>query len=66
MADARRKAQLYATAAGVTLGRVLSISGAAPGMPRFEGPRGMALAAVPVAPGEQEFESSVSVTYAIK
>ena len=66
MADARRKAEVYAAAAGVKLGRVLSIRESTPGVPRFEGVRIQAMAAVPVAPGEQEFQASVSVTYAIR
>jgi uncharacterized protein YggE len=68
MADARRRADVYAQAAGVKLGPVLSIREAAPGIPRFgaEMPRTMALSAVPVAPGEQEFQASVTVTYAIR
>ena len=65
-ADARRKAEVYAKAAGVRLGRVLSIRESAPAAPRFEGVRMQALSAVPVAPGEQEFQASVSVTYAIR
>lgn len=68
MADARRKAELYAQAAGVKLGPVLSISEAAPAIPRPFGEmsRTMATAAVPVAPGEQEFQASITVTYAIR
>jgi uncharacterized protein YggE len=66
MADARRKAEVYAAAAGVKLGRVLSIRESAPGVARFESVRMQAMTAVPVAPGEQEFQASVSVTYAIR
>ncbi len=68
MADARRKAELYAKAAGVEVGRVLLIQEETPRLPQplF---RGLAMAgggeAVPVAPGEQEFQASVTVTYAI-
>ena len=68
MADARRKAEVYARAAGATLGPLLSIrEGAAP-VPRFGGemPRAMAMSAVPVAPGEQEFQASITVTYALR
>ena len=68
MADARRKAEVYARAAGATLGPLLSIrEGAAP-VPRFGGemPRAMAATAVPVAPGEQEFQVSITVTYALR
>lgn len=66
MADARRKAELYAAAAGAKLGRVLFVRESAAGQPRFEGARMMAAPSVPVAAGEQEFQASVSVTYAIK
>jgi uncharacterized protein YggE len=66
VADARRKAEVYATAAGVKLGRVLSILESTAAVPRFESTRMMAASAVPVAPGEQEFEASISVTYAIE
>ena len=45
---------------------MLSIRVSAPAAPRFEGVRMQALSAVPVAPGEQEFQASVSVTYAIR
>jgi uncharacterized protein len=68
MTDARRKAQVYAQAAGVTLGPILSIREATAASPRLGGemPRAMAMSSVPVAPGEQEFQASVTVTYAIK
>jgi uncharacterized protein len=68
MADARRKAEVYAQAAGVTLGPLLSIREATAAIPRFGGemPRAMAMTAVPVAPGEQEFQASVTVTYEIR
>jgi len=68
IADARHKAEVYAQAAGVTLGGVVSIRESTPPIPRFGGemPRAMAMSAVPVAPGEQEFQSSIAVTYALK
>jgi uncharacterized protein YggE len=68
MADARRRAEAYTQAAGVKLGRVLSIREGAPAVPRFGGemPRALAASAVPVAPGEQEFQASVTVTYALE
>ena len=68
MADARRKAEVYTRAAGVTLGPLLSVrEGTAP-VPRFGGemPRLMAASPVPVAPGEQEFQASITVTYALR
>jgi len=67
VADARRKAEIYAKAAGVTLGAPLSISEeGAPG-PVFRGKMvsGMA-AAAPVAQGEETLQVTVSVSWAIK
>jgi uncharacterized protein YggE len=66
MADARRKAEVYARAAGVQLGPLLSIREAPPGGLRLESPRMLAASAVPVAPGEQELQVSVTVTYGIR
>jgi len=66
IADARQKAQVYAAAAGVKLGRVIFIRDTAPGLPRPMAARMMSSAAVPIAPGEQELEVSVSVTYALE
>ncbi|WP_347312777.1 SIMPL domain-containing protein [Defluviimonas sp. SAOS-178_SWC] len=69
VADAARKAGLYANAAGVRLGRVLSISEAGayqPPMPMAMAEAGFAKsAAVPVAPGEVNIVASVSVVYEI-
>ena len=66
IADARQKAQVYAAAAGVKLGRVIFIRDTTAGLPRPMAARGMSSAAVPIAPGEQELEVSVSVTYALE
>ncbi len=66
VADAHDKAVVYAAAAGVKLGRVLFIRDATGGGPRPQMGRVMATAAVPVAPGEQELDVNVSVTYAIE
>ena len=66
IADARQKAQVYAAAAGVKLGRVIFIRDTTPGLPRPMSARMMSSAAVPIAPGEQELEVSVSVTYALE
>jgi uncharacterized protein YggE len=66
IADARQKAQVYAAAAGVKLGRVIFIRDTTPGLPRPMTTRAMASAGVPIAPGEQELEVSVSVTYALE
>ena len=63
IADARRKAELYAKAAGAKLGQVVSISeeGVTPPQPRPM--QAMRAGAVPVAPGEQTLRATVSVSY---
>ena len=67
VADARRKAEIYAKAAGVTLGAPLSISEAgAPVVPLFRGKAMPMAAATPVAQGEETLSVSVNVTWAIK
>jgi uncharacterized protein YggE len=67
VADARRKAEIYARAAGVTLGAPLSISEeASPSpMPFRKMSAGMA-AAAPVAQGEETLAVTVSVSWAIR
>jgi uncharacterized protein YggE len=67
VADARRKAEIYAKAAGVTLGAPLSITeGGSPGpMPFRKMAAGMA-AGAPVAQGEETLSITVSVSWAIK
>jgi hypothetical protein len=67
MADARRKADLYAAAAGLKVGRVLSVqeAGVAPPQPG-PAPRMAMSAAVPVAPGEQEIRATVTVTFTLE
>ena len=67
VADARRKAEIYAKAAGVTLGGPLSISeeGSAPPMPYRRMSAGM-VASAPVAQGEETLSVTVSVSWAIK
>jgi uncharacterized protein YggE len=66
MADARRRADLYAAAAGLKVGRVLSVqeAGVAPPGPG-PAPRMAMSAAIPVAPGEQEIQASVTVTFTL-
>jgi len=67
MADARRKAELYATAAGLKVGRVIAVQEAGAASPRPEmAPRALMSAAVPVAPGEQEIKTSVTVTFTLE
>ena len=67
LADARRKAQLYAAAADVKLGRLLQLQeGSTPVFaPRYMA-RQAAAEAVPIAAGEQEFSVSVTATYRIE
>jgi uncharacterized protein YggE len=67
IADARRKAEIYAKAAGVTLGAPLSISeeGNAAPVPYRRVAAGMA-APAPVAQGEETLAVTVSVSWAIK
>jgi uncharacterized protein len=67
VADARRKAEIYAKAAGVTLGAPLSISeeGNSTPAPYRRMAAGMAVSA-PVAQGEETLAVSVSVSWAIK
>jgi len=62
IADAHRKAELYARAAGAKLGRVVSITeeGSSP-PPRPM--QAMRAGAVPVAPGEQTLRAVVTVSY---
>lgn len=62
IADARRKAELYAHAAGVKVGHVAAIAeeGSAP-PPRLM--QALRAGAVPVAPGEQTLRAVVTVSY---
>ena len=68
VADARRKADIYARAAGVTLGAPLSISEeGAPGPVTFRKMAvGMAVSPTPIAQGEETLQVTVSVSWAIK
>jgi len=68
IADARRKAEIYAKAAGVTLGAPLSISEEGAAQPVFRGRMAapMAAAPAPIAQGEETLSISVSVSWAIK
>ena len=69
VADARRKAALYAQAAGVRLGRILSISeagGVRPRpVPRMAVMRAEAADGVPVEPGEMTIRARVSMVWEI-
>jgi len=66
--DARRKAEIYAKAAGVTLGAPLSISEEGAPAPVFRAKMAMPMAvtSAPIAQGEETLSVSVSVTWAIK
>jgi uncharacterized protein len=68
VADARRKAELFAAAAGVTLGPVISLTENGMGIPR---PMMMEMAAmradsVPVAAGEVGISASVQMVFALE
>jgi len=66
VADARRKAELYARAAGVSLGRVLTITEeAVDAAPIRLRETARAAAAVPIAAGENTLEARISVEYEI-
>lgn len=67
--DARRKAELYAKAAGASLGKPLAISeaGAAPPPMIFAArAKDAGAASIPIAPGEQTLHVNVNVTYELK
>jgi uncharacterized protein len=69
IADARRKAEVYARAAGVTLGAPLSIAEEGSAMPVFRAKVEAAMPAAaptPVARGEETLTVSVNVIWAIK
>ncbi len=69
VADARRKAEIYAKAAGVTLGKPLSISEDGAPAPVFRAKNfgaPMAATPTPVAQGEETLSITVNVTWAIK
>ena len=67
IADARRKAEIYAKAAGVTLGEPISISEEGAPVPAFRGKMAAPMAAgAPVAQGEETLSVTVNVTWAIK
>lgn len=67
--DARKKAELYTQAAGVKLGRILSISEAGVSAPRPQAVRfeaAMASAPVPIQAGETELQASVTITWELE
>jgi uncharacterized protein YggE len=67
LADARRKAELYAASAGVRLGRLLRIEETGAGGPGpLPAARMEASAAVPIAPGRVDLGVTTIATYAIE
>lgn len=67
IANALRRAKLYATAAGAEVGEVVSISEEMPeGGPRPMYRAAKMAAAVPVEPGQQSLEARVTVTWNLK
>jgi len=68
VADARRKAEIYARAAGVALGAPLGISeqGGPGPMPYRKMAAGMTASPAPIAQGEETLQVTVSVSWAIK
>ena len=67
VADARRKAQLYAKAAGLVLGPILSLQeGSRPvESPAIGAPFAARASAVPIATGEVGVSSQVTIVYSI-
>jgi uncharacterized protein YggE len=67
VADARRKADIYAVAAGVKLGRIMSISEgvAAPPVPLYRTEMKADTSAVPIARGEQTIVIDVNIAWEI-
>jgi uncharacterized protein YggE len=67
IADARRKAEIYAKTVGVTLGEPISISEEGAPVPLYRGKVAAPMAAgAPVAQGEETLSVTVSVSWAIK
>ena len=67
VADARRKAEIYAKAAGVMLGAPPSISEGNASVPVFRSKMALVpMAAAPVALGEETLSVTVNVSWAIK
>lgn len=65
VADARRKAELYAQATGTALGRVLAIDESGGGPVPIRYARMEAAAAAPIAPGELDLAVNVVVTWSL-
>jgi uncharacterized protein len=65
VAQARAKAQALAEAAGRSLGGVISITEGGGAIPIVAGGRADAAQGVPISPGTQDVQASVTVTYAL-
>ena len=66
VADARRQAEIMATAAGVRLVRIVNVNASSGGGPMFARAEMMAMdAAVPVMPGQRELSANATVTWEI-
>ena len=68
VADGRARAVLYANAADVRVGRVITISEQSPAIPRPQHLRGAMLAeaaAVPIATGQQEVRVTLHMVFAL-
>ena len=66
VADARAKAELYATAAGVSVGRLISLDESGGGGPSpYMAEMSMARSAVPVAAGEMDVSAQVRIVYEV-
>lgn len=68
IANAKRRADLFAAAAGAKVGQVISISegSASPPQPRFAAGRAAAMESVPVERGTETLVASVTVTWALE
>lgn len=68
IANARRRAELYASAAGAKVGQVISIreGEGAPPSPRFAASRAAVMESVPVERGTETLEAAVTVTWALE
>lgn len=70
MSDAKRKADLYAAAAGVKVGRVLYITESSgtiqPPRPMMMQARAASIESVPISSGEQESTATITVVYAFE
>jgi uncharacterized protein YggE len=64
--NARRRAELYASAAGVELGEIISIDEGASEMPRPVYMARAAKAAVPIERGSETLSASVTIVWALK